>query len=103
MPDKVFQSISRHIIHKLQKLSPRLTYHNLHHTLDVVEQAGRIACEEKICDGKDLFLLRTAALYHDTGFLITYSGHEEAGCEMAINELPKFGLDNLQIEKICEL
>jgi uncharacterized protein len=103
MPDKVFQSISRHIIEKLQGLSPRLTYHSLLHTLDVVEQTGRIATEENIIDERDLFLLRTAALFHDTGFLVTYMGHEAASCNMASSELPRFGLDMLQIERICEM
>jgi HD superfamily phosphodiesterase len=103
MADTVIQSISRHIIEKLQGLSPRLTYHSLLHTLDVTEQAGRIAAEENIRDETELFLLRTAALYHDTGFLVTYVGHEEAGCDMARSELPGFGLDKPQIEKICKM
>ncbi len=101
MPDKVFQSISRHIVKKLQELSPRLTYHNLQHSFDVMEQADRIAREEGIRDEEELFLLKTAALYHDTGFLLTYMGHEQAGCNLALSELPKFGLNALQIEKIC--
>jgi uncharacterized protein len=101
MPDTVFQTISSHIIKKLQRLSPRLTYHNLLHTLDVMEQAGRIAKEENIRDESEVFLLKTAALFHDSGFLITYTGHEEAGCKLAKTELPVFGLNKPQIDKIC--
>ncbi|MBS1621175.1 MAG: HD domain-containing protein [Bacteroidetes bacterium] len=85
----------------LSGLSKDLSYHSLGHTLDVLKQSQRIASEEGIRDKKDLFLLKTAALYHDTGFLNSYSGHEEASCEIARKELPAFGLNEKQLETIC--
>ena len=102
MPDKVFQAISQHIIQKLESsLSPRLTYHNIHHTFDVLEQAQRVAKGEGITDPDDLFIIKVAALYHDTGFIFTYKGHEEVSCQLAKEELPGYGLDENQIETIC--
>ena len=98
----IYNSIYSHIIAKLQNgLSPRFTYHSIDHTLDVLEQVQQIAAGEGLTGEEILFLLKVAALYHDSGFLFIYSGHEEKGCELAKKELPAFGLSTLQIEKIC--
>lgn len=97
----IFDSISQHISSKLStELSHRLVYHGPHHTFDVLEQSIRIAGSENI-KNEDLTLLKIAALYHDTGFIYIYSGHEEKGCELAVKELPGFGLTSPAIEKIC--
>lgn len=82
-------------------LSPTLYYHGLHHTLDVVDAADRLARAEGITDAESLDLLQTAALFHDIGFLFTYKGHEETGCDYARQELPRFDYDPAQIEAIC--
>jgi hypothetical protein len=82
-------------------LHSNFTYHSLDHTLDVFEQTQQIAARENITDDESLFLLRMASLYHDTGFLYIYAGHEEKGCELAKKELPGFGVTNEQVEKIC--
>lgn len=98
----IFSSIYSQVIAKLQReLSSRLTYHSIDHTLDVLEQVQQIAAREGIDDEQQLFLLKVAALYHDTGFVFIYSGHEAKGCELGRNELPAFGLTTPQIEKIC--
>ncbi|MBS1919127.1 MAG: HD domain-containing protein [Bacteroidetes bacterium] len=69
--------------------------------MDVLEQSQRIAHEENIRDKEDLFLLKTAALYHDSGFLHAYTGHEEAGCKIVRKELPHFGISTKQLDAIC--
>ena len=98
----IYNTIYLHVIAKLQnELSPRFTYHSIHHTLDVLEQVQQIAAREGINDEQNLFLLKVAALYHDIGFLFVYAGHEEKGCELARKELPAFRLTSPQIEKIC--
>lgn len=84
-------------------LSPTLYYHNLHHTRDVVEAADRIARAEGITDPESLGLLKTAALYHDIGFLVTYDGHESVGCDYVRQILPSFGYSSAQIEIIMGL
>lgn len=86
-----------------QHLSPTLFYHGLHHTLDVVEQAHSLARAEGISDPTELALLRTAAHYHDAGFLTTYQGHEAAGCALARQVLPGFGYAPAHVELICQL
>ena len=82
-------------------LSSRLTYHSVKHTLDVMEQAAAIAAREAVEDSNELLLLKVAALYHDTGFLQQYKGHEEMSCKKAMNELPLIGFTDLELERIC--
>ena len=64
--------------------------------------AEKLAEEENVT-GDDLTLLKTAALFHDSGFLETYSDHEEISCEMARKWLPQFGYTNDEIHQICNL
>lgn len=84
-----------------QELSPTLYYHGLHHVFDVVEAASRIARAECITNRESLDLLKTAALFHDVGFLLTYKGHEEVGCDYVRQMLPRFGYEPAQIGTIC--
>ena len=91
-----------YILERLRtNLSPRLLYHGLHHVLDVVDAAERLAKKEGICNIEDLTLLKTAALYHDSGFLNVYKNHEEAGCAIVKEILPGFDYTTEQIEAIC--
>ncbi|MDH3649025.1 MAG: HD domain-containing protein [Saprospiraceae bacterium] len=100
-PIEPIDPIKKHIINKLQKgLSPSLTYHTVDHTLDVLEQVVSIAEAEEI-QAEEVFLLQVAALYHDTGFLYQYAGHEEKSCQLAQAELPGFGLSGEQIQQVC--
>lgn len=90
------------ILQKLHsELSEKLYYHGLHHTRDVVQAATRIAQAEGIVDEESLILLRTAALFHDAGFLFTYQEHEAEGCRLAREHLPRFGYKSEQISRIC--
>ncbi len=86
----------------LDGLSPLLTYHGRHHTLDVYQTAVEYAHLEGV-SGEDLKLLRTAAAFHDIGFIDTYRGHETRGCEIVRAVLPGFHYAPDQIERICGL
>jgi len=98
------QRACQYIINELtDRLSPLLTYHTVQHTLDVVEQAERIALAEGIDDAESLAILKTAAYYHDAGFMITYDEHEEEGCQLVRAALPQFDYMPTQIEQVCEL
>ena len=84
----LFTSIKHPILSRLEKeLDPRLGYHNVSHTLDVLEQAQLIAQTEGINDEHDLLLLKAAAIFHDSGFLFVYKGHEEKSCDIATEYL----------------
>ena len=100
MPD-LFTSIKQPILSRLEKeLDPRLGYHNITHTLDVLEQAEVLAKQEKVNDKHDLLLLKTAAVFHDSGFLFVYKGHEEKGCEIASDSLRNVFSEE-DINKVC--
>jgi uncharacterized protein len=45
-------------------------------------------------------LLKVSALYHDVGFLDTYSGHEERSCVIAAEELTCFGFNPTQVDMV---
>ena len=83
MTESGFQQLKADILQKLHDgLDPRLTYHSVAHTKDVLQQAERIAISEKVSDSRVLLLIKIASLFHDTGFLSTYRGHEERSCEL---------------------
>jgi uncharacterized protein len=89
------------ILQKLENELPgNLTYHGLHHTLDVFNAALEIAKEENISEAEKR-LLRIAVLFHDAGFTGIYKNHEEKGCEMVKEYLPSFGYSNEEISAIC--
>jgi predicted metal-dependent HD superfamily phosphohydrolase len=85
------------------RLSPELTYHNYAHTQDVTHAAMQLAHEEGISDPNDLVILKTAALFHDTGFVSAYEGHEMESCRIVSETLPSFGYSAEMIRAICEL
>jgi uncharacterized protein len=83
------------------KLSNTLYYHSLGHVMDVADAVVRIAKAEGIRDEETLTLLRTAALFHDAGFIKTYQGHEEESCRIIWKALPQFEYTPDQIKTIC--
>src|SRR4030095_15950777 len=100
VPD-LFKSIKQPILSRLRnELDPRLGYHNLSHTLDVLQQAEVIAKQENVNDKHDLLLLKTAAVFHDSGFLFVYKNHEEKSCEIATESLRKVFSEE-DIKKVC--
>jgi uncharacterized protein len=72
------------------KLPANYYYHNYEHTLYVQENVFEIGKHEN-CSEREIELLSTAALWHDTGYINTYYGHEEASCLLAKKHLPLFG------------
>lgn len=98
------QAAEGFIVNELRRgLSPTLYYHGLHHTLDVTAVVMELAEAEGVTDAESLALLRTAALYHDAGFLHAYQGHEAAGCELARAKLPGFGYSPAHVEQLCAM
>jgi uncharacterized protein len=73
-----------------EKLPANYFYHNYEHTLYVLEKAIEIGTHEG-CTEKEIELLSAAALWHDTGYIKVYAGHEEASCLLAKKHLPKYG------------
>jgi uncharacterized protein len=98
-----YQKAKEFVLPKLEKeLKPSLYYHNYQHTLDVCKSIEALAEMESI-NGEDLTILRTAAAYHDTGFIWQYDNNEPLACDFAKETLPSFGYNDEQIEKVCDL
>ena len=100
-----FFDLEEYMLNRLEKELPEdLYYHNLRHTLDVMNQVELIALKEK-CTEEEILLLKTAALFHDAGFIRTsnYADHEEQGIKLAKEILPKFKYTPEQINIIAEL
>jgi len=98
-----YRKAEKYIVNRLEKELPdNLHYHDLRHTLDVCAAVERIALMEGV-EGDDIFLLKTAALYHDAGFVSQYSNNEEIGAALAKEVLPRFGYTDDQIEVIHKL
>ena len=95
-----FKKAIDYILDKLENdLDRHLYYHGLHHTKDVLASVEEIAISEGVLD-EELMLLKVAAAYHDCGFLVLYKNHEEAGCGIAYEALPKFGFTQEQMDVI---
>ena len=98
-----FKAAKEFILDKLKTgLNPDLYYHCFNHTLDVYQSALKLAKLEKI-DKRNSILLETAALFHDSGFLLGYKDHEDCSVKFTKTHLPKFGYTAVDIETICSM
>lgn len=98
-----FEKAYAYLMPKLEKELPaQLTYHNARHTKDVIQVAQQLAKAEELSPYEEQ-LLRTAALFHDSGFLEGADNHEERSCKLAKEALPQFGYQPQDIDEICRL
>jgi predicted metal-dependent HD superfamily phosphohydrolase len=85
-----------------EQLPSELAYHNYEHTLDVAEASERIAKAENLNED-EILLLKTAAIFHDAGYIYTREGHEQKSCMIATKHLSEHGVQTEVIDQICEL
>lgn len=77
----------------------KLIYHNLDHTMNVVNACKVIAVECSV-SGIELEMLLVAAWFHDVGYLSKLDDHEEAGAEEARHFLIENGVDEAYIRQV---
>jgi uncharacterized protein len=83
-----------------EKLAPHLTYHNWQHTEHVIAMTEFIARQEKVSES-EILLLKTAALFHDIGFINAIEeGHENESIRLAKEKLPHYGYNKAEIKAI---
>ncbi len=88
------------IVEKMtNEISADLSYHNLSHTLGVLEQCNNYINRLNINEN-EACLLQTAAVLHDIGFLWVYDNHEDRGVTFAKEELPKWGYSDSDLKII---
>lgn len=98
-----YEQVHSFLVQKLESGLPAyLSYHNVDHTKSVIESAEHLAKAENI-SGDDLILLKTAALFHDAGFLQHHHNHEVFSCNIARKRLPDFGYEPEQTEAVCRM
>jgi uncharacterized protein len=52
---------------------------------------------------KEILLLKTACLFHDSGMLVTYRGHEDASIKICKETLPAYNYKEDEIRIICRM
>jgi uncharacterized protein len=98
-----FKKLQTFVLTQLEEgLSPKLSYHSLDHTIDVFDAAQRIAKSERRTD-EEIELVKTAALLHDTGFLVQYFNNEVEACKLASQWLPRFGFTPKQVGYVNQM
>lgn len=98
-----FTDLQELMLNKLEsELPSHLYYHNIKHTIDVVTQVELIGIGEDV-DDEELLLLKTAALFHDSGHILSYDQHEHFGTLIAREILPDYFYTQNQIDAICDL
>ncbi len=80
-----------------RELAPDLSYHSLTHTRDDVLPATECLAHRAGIAGENMLLLRTAACYHDIGFVIQRNEHEQVSICIASAVLPQFGYNPAQL------
>lgn len=96
-----FNASEEFILGKLKsELPSNLYYHSYKHVVDVLQAAVQYAKLEGISE-YETTLLKSAVLFHDSGFTIQSRDHEELGCKIVRENLPQFGYSGEEIETIC--
>jgi uncharacterized protein len=99
-----YTSASEHMLRRLQNELPSYChYHDCAHTLRVLQAVEMICDGENILDEKLRMLLRTAAVYHDCGFLEQYPDNEPVAARIAAETLPAFGYTPGEINIVVRL
>ncbi|PHR28423.1 MAG: guanylate cyclase [Fluviicola sp.] len=98
-----FDQLRENILTRLRSLLPEtVVYHDVPHTLNVEKAAMRYARLEGV-DSESILLIRTAALFHDTGYIYSNKNNEDFGMNMAKSMLPNYGYSSIQIDIINKI
>ncbi len=84
------------------ELPTALKYHNIKHTMDVCTQVEVLGRAEGL-SSKELLLVKTAALFHDTGFMVNPQRHEQQSVRIVKEMLPRYAFSKEEIEIINHL
>lgn len=98
-----FDQVKDFMLEKLTRELPEwLYYHSVDHVRDVLDAAVAIAGGEQVTD-QELLLIKTAALFHDSGFIEGPKDHEQRSTQIARALLPGYGYDQAQIDAVCTM
>ncbi|MBM1104580.1 HD domain-containing protein [Aurantibacter crassamenti] len=101
--DNILDKVAAHVTAILNsELDGSYVYHNLKHTLYVVNSAQEIMADMPI-DAQSKELVLVAAWFHDVGYVSMIQEHEKQSCLMAVNYLTKANYGSENIDTICKL
>ena len=96
-----FERAREYVLMRLeQELPQNLFYHGIHHTRDDVLPAVTRLTEMAKLSERQTLLLKTAALYHDIGFIEQYEMNEPIAIRIAVDTLPSYGYAQKDIQKV---
>lgn len=84
------------------EVSPNLSYHGLHHTIDV-HNTCKLFIQHYNLDKNIGSLLEIAAAGHDIGFLKTYRNHEEVSAEITAEIMLRYNYGAKDIRMVCDM
>lgn len=94
-----FEQAKQYALYRLEReLPPALHYHGITHTRDDVVPAVIMLANMELIQDEPLYLLMTAAWFHDLGFIEQELRHELISSRIAVEILPHFGYTVEQIE-----
>lgn len=97
------QDVEEEIMSKLEKELPDdLYFHSPAYLRDIYNMVYLFGRAEELTDEENL-ILRTAALFQDTGYTSDYDNHEDMSIKFAQDTLKKYQYSDEQIQKIIEL
>lgn len=82
-----------------EELDVHLFFHDIRHTLDVLEQAVAIGAREEVAP-EELCILKVAALYHDYGYIKGRKGHEENSVSLFLRDASDYQLTSEQKQRV---
>ncbi|TDH25101.1 HD domain-containing protein [Segetibacter sp. 3557_3] len=79
----IYKKVENHVVGLFEKNhNPKLLYHNLQHTRNVVNKTKQIAAHYELSE-RDMLIVYVAAWFHDTGYIFTEpQWHEEKSSEL---------------------
>lgn len=93
--------LKKFVLEKINtELSDKHTYHGVNHTKHVLKVCNKYIKRMKI-PAHDAYLLRTAALMHDFGFIKTYENHEEESIMYVKQVLPEWDYSEKDVDIIA--
>ncbi|WP_316734625.1 HD domain-containing protein [Pedobacter aquatilis] len=99
--DVLLTKVEDFVVKRFESLGNDMHFHNLEHTLLVVEAVQLIGRDAGLTvEGR--FLLILAAFLHDVGYTEKYIGHEELSAEIAKDFLANNGLSEEKIKVVID-
>lgn len=91
-----------YVLNNLKNIDSYYLYHNVNHTINVVNYTHEIANESSV-SANNLKILLTAALLHDYGFVESHINHEEIGANFSVEILSQYAYSFDDINNIKKL